>query len=77
MGSYSHHNIKDVEDYVRSVSTTSGLSLSEERLRPHFSDFRRLLNDIDILNDVVTKANFIRVGPVATYTHIKASLDSQ
>lgn len=77
MNSIKSHNIDGVEDYVRCVSNTSGLNLSEERLRPHFPEFRRLLNDVEVLNDLVTGRSFIHVGPVTTYTHIKGSLDSR
>lgn len=77
MNSNKNHNGKYVENYVRSVSSTSGLNLSEGRLKPHFPEFRRLLNDIEVLNDLVTGRNFIHVGPVTTYTHIKGSLDGK
>jgi len=71
------HKLDEVESYVRSVSITSGLNLSEDRLKPHFSEFRRLLNDAEMLNGLVTGKEFIHIGPVTTYTHTKASLDSK
>jgi hypothetical protein len=46
-------------------------------LKPHFPEFRRLLNDVEVLNDLVTSRSFIHVGPVTIYTHIKGSLDSR
>jgi hypothetical protein len=77
MKSTKNHNMDSVENYVRCVSNTSGLNLSEERLKPHFPEFRRLLNDVEVLNDLVTSRSFIHVGPVTIYTHIKGSLDSR
>lgn len=77
MSSARKHSLGDVEDYVRNVSKTSGLNISETRLKPHFPEFMRLLNDIEELNDVVTDARLLHVGPVTTYTHEKSSLDSK
>lgn len=77
MGSIRKHNLNDVENYVRNVSAVSGMNLSEVRLKPHFPEFLRLLNDIEDLNDVVTDTRLLHVGPVTTYTHDKNSLDSK
>lgn len=77
MSSLRKHRLDDVEAYVRNVSRTSGLNISEARLKPHFPEFMRLLNDIEELNDVVTDTRFLHVGPVTTYTHEKSSLDSK
>lgn len=71
------HIAGDVEKYVRSVSIASRLNLSEERLTPHFREFTRLLNDADVLNEVVTGADFIHIGPIVTYTHTKVSLEGK
>ena len=69
------HELKDVEAYVRNVSSISGMNMPDERLRPHFPEFLRLLNDIEELNNLVTSEEFLHVGPVTTYTHTKNSLD--
>lgn len=71
------HNIEEVKNYVRNVSITSGLNISEDRLKPHLSEFCRLLNDAEILSDLVTSRDFIHIGPVTAYTHTKNSLDSK
>ena len=69
--------LEDVEKYVRSVSIASRLNLSEQRLKPHFAEFSRLLNNAEVLNEVVTGVDFIHVGPVVTYTHTKVSLEGK
>lgn len=77
MSSKKAHDIKNVEAYVRNVSSVSGLNLNEDRLKPHFPEFLRLLNDVEELNDLVTGREFLHVGPVTTYTHTKHSLDKK
>lgn len=70
-------NAGNVADYVRNVSVISGLNISEERLKSHIHEFLRLLNDVEVLNDLVTGRDFLQVGPITAYTHTKSSLDSK
>lgn len=55
------------EEYIKQVSIASNLNLSKDRQQAQVKGFKRLLNEANDLNVLVSKFEHIAVTPVTVY----------